>query len=137
MDRILNISEIQQNLIEIQDILFKKGTKEEAFNHLSKSNIKFNDLIATLVVDEDEKKIDLLVSLFELLKKFEGFKDDLVNFVISEAHKNKENIFTIKSVNGKKYFLKIIKENSDKFINEIFINDFFKIYFMYKSLGVY
>ena len=137
MDRILNISEIQQNLIEIQDILFKKGTKEEAFNHLSKSNIKFNDLIATLVVDEDEKKIDLLVSLFELLKKFEGFKDDLVNFVISEAHKNKENIFTIKSVNGKKYFLKIIKENSDKFINEQFINEFFKIYFMDKSSGVY
>lgn len=137
MDRILNISEIQQNLIEIQDILFKKGTKEEAFNHLSKSNIKFNDLIATLVVDEDEKKIDLLVSLFELLSKFEGFKDDLVSFIISEAHKNKENIFTIKSVNGKKYFLKIIKENSDKFINEQFINEFFKIYFMDKSSGVY
>ena len=96
MDRILNISEIQQNLIEIQDILFKKGTKEEAFNHLSKSNIKFNDLIATLVVDEDEKKIDLLVSLFELLKKFEGFKDDLV-ILLFQKHIKTKKIYSLLS----------------------------------------
>ena len=137
MERILNSSEIQQNLIEIQDLLFKKGSKEDALNHLAKSNIKFNDIIATLVVDEDEKKIDLLISLLDTLSKFHGFTDDIINLIKSEEKKDKGNLFTIKSINGKKYFLKIIKENSDKLINEPFINEFFKIYFMDKASGVY
>ena len=55
----------------------------------------------------------------------------------SEEKKDKGNLYTIKSINGKKYFLKIIKENSDKLINEPFINEFFKIYFMDKASGVY
>ena len=137
MEKIVNTSDIQQNLIEIQDILFKKGTKEEAFNHLSKSNISFKDLIVTLVVDEDEKKIDLLVSLFDILSKFKGFNDDLINIIIDEAKKNKSNIFSIKSNNGKKYFIKVIKENSERLINQPFINEFFKLYFMDKSSGIY
>ena len=137
MDKILSTSAIQQNLIEIQDILFKKGTKEDAFNHLAKSNITFNDLIATLVVDDDEKKIDLLVSLFDVLSKFNGFIDDIINLIKNTEKKDKSNLFLIQSINGKKYFLKIIKENSEKLINEPFINEFFKIYFMDKSSGVY
>ena len=137
MSKIVNTSDIQQNLIEIQDILFKKGTKEEAFNHLAKSKITFKDLIVTLVVDEDEKKIDLLVSLFELLSKFKGFNDDLINLIIEEAKKDKSNIFSIKSNNGKKYFIKVIKENSERLINQPFINEFFKLYFMDKSSGIY
>ena len=137
MDKILNTSIIQQKLIEIQDILFKKGTKEDAFNHLAKSDIKFNDLIATLVVDDDEKKIDLLVSLFEVLSKFNGFTDDIINLIKNTEKNDKSNLFSIQSINGKKYFLKIIKENSEKLINEPFINEFFKIYFMDKSSGVY
>ena len=137
MEKILKTSEIQQNIIEIQDILFKKGTKEDALNHLSKSNITFNNLITTLVVDEDEKKIDILVSLFELLSKFQGFKDDIVNLIISEGRKDKTNLFSIRSVRGKKYFLSIVKENITKFINENFINQFFKLYFMDESAGVY
>ena len=59
MSKIVNTSEIQQNLLEIQDILFKNGTKQDAFDHLLKNNITFNDLIATLIVDDDDKKIDL------------------------------------------------------------------------------
>ena len=137
MEKILKTSEIQQNIIEIQDILFKKGTKEDALNHISKSNITFNNLITTLVVDEDEKKIDILVSLFELLSKFQGFKDDIVNLIISEGRKDKTNLFSIRSVRGKKYFLSIVKENITKFINENFINQFFKLYFMDESAGVY
>ena len=137
MDKILSTSAIQQNLIEVQDILFKKGTKEDAINHLAKSNITFNDLIATLVVDDDEKKIDLLVNLFEVLSKFNGFIDDIINLIKSTEQKDKSNLFSIKSINGKKYFLKIIKDNSEKLINEPFINEFFKIYFMDKSSGVY
>ena len=56
MSKIVNSSDIQQNLLEIQDILFKKGTKQEALEHLLKFNITFDDLVATLIVDEDEKK---------------------------------------------------------------------------------
>ena len=137
MEKIIKSSEIQQNIIEIQDILYKKGTKEDVLNHLSKSNITFNDLIVTLVVDEDEKKIDLLISLFDLLIKFKGFNDDIINLIINEGKKDKSNIFSIKTVNGKKYFLKMIKENAEKLINQPFINEFFKIYFMDKSAGVY
>ena len=137
MSKIVNTSEIQQNLLEIQDILFKKGTKQDAFDHLLKNNITFNDLIATLIVDDDDKKIDLLVSLFELLSKFEGFDDDLINLIIKQAEKNKSDLFSIASEGGKKYFLKIIKLHSNKLINQPFINQFFKIYFMDKSSGVY
>ena len=137
MAKIIKTSEIQQNIIEIQNILYKKGTKEDVLNHLSNNNITFNDLIVTLVVDEDEKKIDLLISLFDLLFKFKGFNEDIINIIINEGKKDKTNIFSIKSVNGKKYFLKIIKENSEKLINEPFINEFFKLYFMDKSAGIY
>ena len=137
MERILNSSEIQQNLIEIQDLLFKKGSKDDALNHLANANIKFNDLIATLVVDGDEKKIDLLISLLDTLSKFPGFTDDIINLIKTEEKKDKASLFSINSINGKKYFLKIIKENSDKLINEPFINEFFKIYFMDKASGVY
>ena len=137
MAKVINNSDIQQNLIEIQDLFFKKGTKEEALNHLLKSNITFQDLIVTLVVDEDEKKIDLLVTLFDLLSKFKGFNDDLINLIKDEAKKDKSNIFSINSVNGKKYFLKVMKNNADKLINESFINEFFKIYFLDKNSGVY
>ena len=137
MAKVINTSDIQQNLIEIQDIFFKKGTKEEALNHLQKSNITFQDLIITLVVDEDEKKIDLLVTLFDLLSKFKGFKDDLINLLKDEAKKDKSNIFSITSDTGKKYFIKIMKENAENLINEPFINEFFKIYFLDKSSGVY
>ena len=137
MEKILKTSEIQQNIIEVQDILFKKGTKEDAFNHLSKSNITLNSLVATLVVDEDEKKIDILVSLFELLLKFQGFKEDIVNLILSEGRKDKTNLFAIRSVSGKKYFISIIKQNISIFINEPFINQFFKLYFMDESAGVY
>ena len=55
MSKIVSSSEIQQNLLEIQDIFFKQGTKQDALNHLLKFNITFDDLIATLIVDEDEK----------------------------------------------------------------------------------
>ena len=137
MSRIVSSSEIQQNLLEIQDIFFKQGSKQDALNHLSKYNITFDDLIATLIVDDDEKKIDLLISLFELLNKFEGFKDDIINLIIKQAQVNKSNLFSISSEGGKKYFIKIIKENQDKLINQPFINEFFKIYFMDKSSGVY
>ena len=54
-----------------------------------------------------------------------------------KVKKNKSNIFSIRSVGGKKYFLKIVKENSEKLINQPFINEFFKIYFIDKSSGVY
>ena len=96
MEKIIKSSEIQQNIIEIQDILYKKGTKEDVLNHLSKSNITFNDLIVTLVVDEDEKKIDLLISLFDLLIKFKGFNDDIINLIINEGKKDKSNFSQLK-----------------------------------------
>lgn len=137
MEKIINISDIQKHLVEIQDILFKKGTKEDALNHLSEHNISFRDLIITLVVDEDEKKIDLLTNLLDLLSKFKGFDDDIVKIIIEEGKKDKSNLFMIKSINGKKYFLKMIKLHSEKLINQPFINEFFKIYFMDKSSGVY
>ena len=137
MSKLVNASDIQQNLLEIQNILFRKGTKQEALDHLLKFNITFDDLIATLIVDDDEKKIDLLISLFELLFKFEGFNDDIINLIIKQAQINKSNLFSINSVGAKKYFLKIFKLNSDKLINQPFVNEFFKIYFMDKSSGVY
>ena len=137
MSKIVNSSDIQQNLLEIQDILFKKGTKQEALEHLLKFNITFDDLVATLIVDEDEKKIDLLVSLFDLLSKFEGFTNDVINLIIKQAQINKSDLFSISSNGGKKYFLKIIKNHPDKLINQPFINEFFKIYFMDKNSGVY
>ena len=137
MSKLVNASDIQQNLLEIQNILFRKGTKQEALDHLLKFNITFDDLIATLIVDYDEKKIDLLISLFELLFKFEGFNDDIINLIIKQAQINKSNLFSINSVGAKKYFLKIFKLNSDKLINQPFVNEFFKIYFMDKSSGVY
>ena len=137
MSKLVSASDIQQNLLEIQNILFRKGTKQEALDHLLKFNITFDDLIATLIVDDDEKKIDLLISLFELLFKFEGFNDDIVNLIIKQAQINKSNLFSINSVGAKKYFLKIFKLNSDKLINQPFVNEFFKIYFMDKSSGVY
>ncbi len=137
MAKIVNTSDIQQNLLEIQDILFKKGTKQDAFDHLLKFNITFDDLILTLYDDDDDKKIDLLVSLFDLLSKFEGFDDDIINLIIKQSQINKSNLFSINSVGGKKYFLKIIKLHPDKLINLPFINEFFKIYFMDKSSGVY
>ena len=137
MSKIVNTSDIQQNLLEIQDILFKKGTKQDALDHLLKFNITFDDLIATLIVDEDDKKIDLLISLFDLLSKFEGFTDDIINLIIEQSQKNKSDLFSINSIGAKKYFLKIIKLHSDRFINLPFINEFFKIYFMDKSSGVY
>ena len=137
MEKIINISEIQKHLVEIQDILFKKGTKEDALNHLLEHNITFKDLIITLVIDEDEKKIDLLISLFDLLTKFDGFNEDLINLIKEEGKKDKSNLFSIKSISSKKYFLKLIKLNSEKLINEPFINEFFKIYFMDKSPGIY
>ena len=105
MAKIVNTSDIQQNLLEIQDILFKKGTKQEAFDHLLKFNITFDDLILTLLDDDDEKKIDLLVSLFDLLSKFEGFNDDIINLIIKQSQKNKSVLFSINSIGGKKYFL--------------------------------
>ena len=114
MAKIVNTSDIQQNLLEIQDILFKKGTKQEALDHLLKYNITFDDLIATLIVDEDDKKIDLLVSLFDLLSKFEGFTDDIINLIINQSQKNKSDLFSINSIGAKKYFLKIIKLHSDR-----------------------
>ena len=137
MSKIVNSSDIQQNLLEIQDILFKNGTKQEALEHLLKFNITFDDLVATLIVDEDEKKIDLLVSLFDLLSKFEGFTNDVINLIIKQAQINKSDLFSISSNGGKKYFLKIIKNHPDKLINQPFINEFFKIYFMDKNSGVY
>ena len=137
MSKIVNTSDIQQNLLEIQNILFRKGTKQEALDHLLKNNIKFDDLIMTLFAEDDEKKIDLLISLFELLYKFEGFSDDIVNLIIKQSQINKSNLFTMNSVGAKKYFIKIIKLNSDKLINLPFMNEFFKIYLMDKSSGVY
>ena len=137
MSKIVNSSDIQQNLLEIQDILFKNGTKQEALEHLLKFNITFDDLVATLIVDEDEKKIDLLVSLFDLLSKFEGFTNDVINLIIKQVQINKSDLFSISSNGGKKYFLKIIKNHPDKLINQPFINEFFKIYFMDKNSGVY
>ena len=137
MSKIVNTSDIQQNLLEIQNILFRKGTKQEALDHLLKNNIKFDDLIMTLFAEDDEKKIDLLISLFELLYKFEGFSDDIVNLIIKQSQTNKSDLFTMNSVGAKKYFIKIIKLNSDKLINLPFMNEFFKIYLMDKSSGVY
>jgi len=52
----LKSSDIQQVMFQIQDIYFRKGTKQEVFDHLSKSNITFDDLMVTLLLDEDEKK---------------------------------------------------------------------------------
>ena len=137
MEKLINISDIQKHLVEIQDILFKKGTKDDALNHLLQHSLTFKDLIITLVVDEDEKKIDLLVNLFDLLSKFDGFDEDLINLIKEEGKKNKSNLFSIKSINGKKYFIKLIKIHPEKLINEPFINEFFKIYFMDKSSGIY
>ena len=135
--RILNTSEIQENLLQIQDIYFRKGTKQEALDHLLCSNITFYDLMATLLVDEDEKKIDLLVSLLDLLSKFEGFNDDIINLILKESETNKSNLFSINSIVGKKYFLNFIKLHHDKLIDKPFMNEFFKIYLMDKSSGVY
>ena len=137
MAKILKSSDIQQVMFQIQDIYFRKGTKQEVFDHLSKSNITFDDLMVTLLLDEDEKKIDLLVSFFDLLSKFEGFDDDVINLILKEADTNKSNLFSIKSEGGKKFFLKFIKLHHDKLINKPFMNEFFKIYFMDKSSGVY
>ena len=137
MSKIVNSSDIQQNLLQIQDIFFKQGTKQDALNHLLQNNITFEDLLVTLVCDDDEKKIDLLVSLLELLAKFEGFNDDLINLILKQSQIKKSNLFSIVTDGGKKYFLKIIKTHSNKFINQPFINEFFKIYFMDKSSGVY
>ena len=137
MSKIVKSSDIQQNLLQIQDIFFKQGTKQDALNHLLQNNITFEDLLVTLVCDDDEKKIDLLVSLLELLAKFEGFNDDLINLILKQSQIKKSNLFSIVTDGGKKYFLKIIKTHSNKFINQPFINEFFKIYFMDKSSGVY
>ena len=137
MSKIVNSSDIQQNLFQIKDIFFKQGTKQDALNHLLQNNITFEDLLVTLVCDDDEKKIDLLVSLLELLAKFEGFNDDLINLILKQSQIKKSNLFSIVTDGGKKYFLKIIKTHSNKFINQPFINEFFKIYFMDKSSGVY
>ena len=44
MSKLVSASDIQQNLLEIQNILFRKGTKQEALDHLLKFNIvKIND----------------------------------------------------------------------------------------------
>ena len=56
MSKIVNSSDIQQNLLQIQDIFFKQGTKQDALNHLLQNNITFEDLLVTLVCDDDEKK---------------------------------------------------------------------------------
>ena len=135
----LNIEIIQKNLFEIQDILFNNKSLNDALNHLKESNISLENIFKVFILDENEGKINLIISLINVLLKFKGFNELLINLILQEIHDNiNNNLFKIKSIEAKKYFLNIIKTEIKIFIKENnFLIKLFKLYFLDKNTGIY
>ena len=135
----LNIQIIQKNLFEIQDILFNNKSLNDALNHLKESNISLENIFKVFILDENEGKINLIISLINVLLKFKGFNELLINLILQEIHDNiNNNLFKIKSIEAKKYFLNIIKTEIKIFIKENnFLIKLFKLYFLDKNTGIY
>ena len=135
----LNIEIIQKNLFEIQDLLFNNKSLNEALDHLKESNISLENIFKVFILDENEGKINLIISLINVLLKFKGFNELLINLILNEIHDNlNNNLFKIKSIEAKKYFLNIIKTDIKIFIQEnSFLIKLFKLYFLDKNTGIY
>ena len=135
----LNIEIIQKNLFEIQDLLFNNKSLNEALDHLKESNISLENIFKIFILDENEGKINLIISLINVLLKFKGFNELLINLILNEIHDNlNNNLFKIKSIKTKKYFLNIIKTDIKIFIQEnSFLIKLFKLYFLDKNTGIY
>ena len=135
----LNIEIIQKNLFEIQDLLFNNNSLNEALDHLKESNISLENIFKIFILDENEGKINLIISLINVLLKFKGFNELLINLILNEIHDNlNNNLFKIKSIEAKKYFLNIIKTDIKIFIQEnSFLIKLFKLYFLDKNTGIY
>ena len=135
----LNIEIIQKNLFEIQDLLFNNKSLNEALDHLKESNISLENIFKIFILDENEGKINLIISLINVLLKFKGFNELLINLILNEVHDNlNNNLFKIKSIEAKKYFLNIIKTDIKIFIQEnSFLIKLFKLYFLDKNTGIY
>ena len=135
----LNIEIIQKNLFEIQDILFNNKSLNDALNHLKESNISLENIFKVFILDENEGQINLIISLINVLLKFKGFNELLINLILQEIHDNiNNNLFKIKSIEAKKYFLNIIKTDIKIFIQEnSFLIKLFKLYFLDKNTGIY
>lgn len=135
----LNIEIIQKNLFEIQDLLFNNKSLNEALDHLKESNISLENIFKVFILDENEGKINLIISLINILLKFKGFNELLINLILNEVHDNlNNNLFKIKSIEAKKYFLNIIKTDIKIFIQEnSFLIKLFKLYFLDKNTGIY
>lgn len=87
--------------------------------------------------EECEQKVDLVISLIDLLMKFNGFDIDLCDFIKTESKKYPDNILRLTSSSSKKFILQLIKKYIDLFIKEDFLIKLLKLYFLDQNPGIY
>ena len=137
MDNI-SLDKFQKVIFEIQDILFKKGTKDEAISHLESNGITISALLQTFITHENEKIIELIITLLDLLKSFPSFTETLLTFILTFLQSNINTLAKVETVQAKKYLLLTIKQNISHFITQTnILTELFKTYFTDENAGVY